>query len=33
MSGMEKDWEEEVAKWEDGINLMEAFKDELTDYV
>ena len=33
MSGTEKNWEEEAAKWEDGINLTEATKDELTDYV
>ena len=33
MSGTEKDWEEETAKWEDGINLMEASKDELTNYI
>ena len=30
---MEKDWEEEVAKWEDGINPTEASKDDLTNYV
>jgi hypothetical protein len=33
MSGTEKDWEEEAAKWEDGINLTEVTKDKLTDYV
>ena len=33
MLGIEKDQEEEVAKWEDGINLMEVTKDELTNYV
>ena len=33
MSGTEKDWEEEAAKWEDGINPTEVTKDELTDYV
>jgi len=33
MLGTEKDWEEEVTKWEDGINLMEVTKDELTNYV
>ena len=33
MSGMEKDWEEEVAKWEDRINLIEASKDDLTNYL
>ena len=33
MSGTEKDWEKKVAKWEDGINLTEATKDKLTDYV
>ena len=33
MSGIEKDWEEEAAKWEDGINLMEVSKDELTAYI
>ena len=30
---MEKDWEEKAAKWENGINLTEVTKDELTDYV
>ena len=30
MSEIEKDWE---AKWEDGINLTEVTKDELTNYV
>ena len=29
----EKDQEKEVAKQEDGINLIEAFKDDLTNYV
>ena len=33
MLGTGKDWEEEAAKWENGINLIEATKDELTDYV
>jgi hypothetical protein len=33
MSGTEKDWEEEAAKWEDGINLAEVSKDELTNYL
>ena len=33
MSGTEKDWEKEAAKWDDGINPTEASKDELTDYV
>ena len=33
MSGTEKDWEEEVAKQENGINLMEVTKDKLTDYI
>jgi len=33
MLGTEKDWEEEVAKWEDGINLTEASKDDLTNYL
>ena len=33
MSGIEKNWEEEATKWEDGINPMEVTKDELTDYV
>ena len=33
MSGIEKNWEEEAIKWEDGINPMEVTKDELTDYV
>ena len=33
MSGIEKDWEEEAAKWEDGINPTEASKDDLTNYL
>ena len=33
MLGIKKDWEEEVAKWENGINPMEATKDELTNYL
>jgi hypothetical protein len=33
MSGTEKDWEEEAAKWENGINPTEVTKDELTDYL
>ena len=33
MSGTEKDWEEEAAKQEDGINPTEVTKDELTNYV
>jgi hypothetical protein len=33
MLGTEKDWEEKAAKWEDGINLMEASKDDLTNYL
>ena len=33
MSEMEQDWEKEVAKWEDGINPTEAFKDDLTNYI
>jgi hypothetical protein len=33
MLGTEKDWEEEATKWENGINLMEVTKDELTDYL
>ena len=33
MLGTEKNWKEEVAKQEDRINLTEAFKDELTDYL
>jgi hypothetical protein len=33
MLGIEKDWEEEVAKWEDRINPMEASKDDLTNYL
>jgi len=33
MLGIEKDWEKEVAKWEDRINLTEVTKDELTDYI
>ena len=33
MSGTEKDWEEEAAKWEDGINPIEVIKDKLTNYV
>ena len=33
MSGTEIDWEEEVAKQEDRINLTEVTKDELTNYV
>ncbi len=30
---MEKNLEEEAAKWEDGINLMEVTKDELIAYI
>ena len=33
MSGIEKDWKEEAAKQKDGINLIEAFKDNLTNYL
>jgi len=33
MSEIEKDWEEEAAKWENRINLTEASKDKLTDYL
>ena len=33
MSGIEKDWKEEAAKWEDGINPTKASKDKLTDYI
>jgi len=33
MLGIEKDWEEEAAKWEDRINLTEVTKDKLTNYV
>ena len=29
----EKNQEKEAAKWEDGINLTEVPKDELTDYI
>ena len=30
---MEKDWEKEAAKWEDGINPTEVSKDDLTNYI
>ena len=33
MLGTEKNWEEEAAKWENGINLTKVTKDELTDYL
>ena len=33
MSGTEKDWEKEAAKQNNGINLTEAFKDKLTNYI
>jgi hypothetical protein len=33
MSKTEKNWKEETAKWENGINLIEVTKDELTDYI
>ena len=33
MSETEQDWEKEVVKWEDGINLIEASKDDLTNYI
>ena len=33
MSGIKKDREKEAAKWENGINLIEVTKDELTDYI
>jgi len=33
MLGIEKDWEEEAAKWEDGINLAKVSKNELTNYL
>ena len=33
MSGIEKNWEKEVTKGEDGINLIEVTKDELTDHL
>ena len=33
MLGIEKDWEEKAAKWEDGINPTEASKDDLTNYL
>jgi len=29
----EKDWEEEIAKWENKINPIEASKDNLTNYL
>ena len=32
MLGTKKDWKKEVTKQENGINLIEVTKDELTDY-
>ena len=33
MSETKKDWKEEAAKWDNGINLIKASKDELTNYI